>query len=487
MRRALRIIRQLYTVRSCHYDLPDVAPERPCLDYFIDRCRAPCVGYQTEAEYHEMTAEIVEILSGHTGSLKRSLRQRMSAAARDLEFERAADLRDLLQGLEVLERRQTTVDFRGGDRDVIGISRHGSTACCLFLRVREGRLLGREVHFLDNIEMAGLAEITEAAVKGYYLRRDDLPHELLAPAELPDREVIAAYLSDRRGGAFSIRVPQRGRKRRLIELAERNAEHLMAERRALAEAGLDEQVSEAPQAARLLSESLGLSEHPRALVCFDVSTLGGRESVGSMVWLQDGRPLKEEYRRFRIRDTAEGQADDYAMMQEIVSRYFHRRVAETKPLPELVIVDGGRGQLGAAIHAMESAGVSDVPVVALAKREEEVFEPESSEPLVFSRRSPALHWLQRARDEAHRFAVTYSRSLRRRRTLHSQLSEVPGIGPTREAGLLRRFGSVEAIRGLGLDELVAVPGIGRATAARILEVLGGDGHDRPDADVEEGT
>jgi excinuclease ABC subunit C len=478
MRRALRTIRQLYTVRSCNYDLPVTAPERPCLDYFINRCKAPCVGYQSEADYRRMIDEILEILSGRTGALKRSLRKRMDAAAEDLEFERAAELRDVLRGLEVLERRQTTVDFRGGDRDVLGLAVRGSLACCLFLRVRDGRLLGREVHFLRNVASEEPGVVAAAVVKGAYLRQLDLPAELLVPAEIPDRQLMEAVLSERRGGAFAIRIPQRGRKRRLTELACENAEHVLTERLAMqgtAEALEDERLRHPPEASVALAKVLDLPVPPRSLVCFDVSTLGGRESVGSASWLDNGRPSKNEYRRFRIRGTEEGRTDDYAMMLEIVSRYFHRRVSEARQLPDVAIIDGGRGQLAAAAHAMESAGVSDLPLLALAKREEEIFLPGRPHPIRLPQRNPALHWLQRARDEAHRFALDYNRSLRRKRTLRSKLSDVPGVGPVREAKLLRRFGSVDAIRTLELTELVATPGIGRAMAARIKASLAGSG------------
>jgi excinuclease ABC subunit C len=226
-----------------------------------------------------------------------------------------------------------------------------------------------------------------------------------------------------------------------------------------------------PEAAHGLKNSLDLDRAPRSLICFDISTLGGRESVGSAVWLTNGRPDRREYRRFRVRDTPDGEIDDYAMMQEVVGRYFHRRVAEEKELPDLVVIDGGKGQLGAALQAMESAGVSDLPVVALAKRLEEVFVPGRTDSIRLASTDPGLRLLQSARDEAHRFAVGYNRRLRRRRTLKSELSGVPGVGPKREKDLLRRFGSVAAVRRLTIDDLAAVPGIGRITASRIIEVL----------------
>lgn len=472
MRRALRLIRRLFTVRSCHYDLPADAPDRPCLDYHIDRCKAPCVGYQSESDYREMVDRILDILSGQTGRLRLEVTQKMEAAAADLRFERAAELRDVLRGLDTLERRQTTIDFRGGDRDVLGIASEDGTACCLFLRVREGRLLGREAHFLDLGEAeADLAAITDAAIKAAYLRREDLPPELLVPAGFEDRELMETILGERAGKSVTIRVPRRGRKRRLLDLATENADHLLRERTELASSGTG--IDVAPPAARELAAVLDLAAPPRSLACFDISTLAGTDSVGSLVWLEDGSPRKSEYRRFRIRETPEGKTDDYSMMQEIVGRYFQRRVAEDRPLPDLVVVDGGRGQLAAALHAMEGAGVSDLPAIALAKREEEVFRPTVTRPLRLGRRSPALHWLQRARDEAHRFAIDYNRRLRRKRTLRSRLSDVPGVGPARERELLREFGSVEAIRKARPEELASVPGIGLATAQRILTELGG--------------
>ena len=222
---------------------------------------------------------------------------------------------------------------------------------------------------------------------------------------------------------------------------------------------------------QVVSTALGLESPPRDIACFDISTLSGHDSVGSSVWLRDGVPRKKEYRRFRIRETTDGQTDDFSMMQEVVGRYFARRVTKGEAIPDLVVIDGGKGQLGAALHAMESAGVSDIPVVALAKRLEEVFMPGSGDPVVLDRRNQGLRWLQRARDEAHRFAVDYNRKLRRRRTLRSGLSEVPGVGPTREKDLLREFGSLAEIRKASVEDLTRVPGVGPATARRILDKL----------------
>ncbi|MCL7967576.1 MAG: excinuclease ABC subunit UvrC [marine benthic group bacterium] len=476
MRRALRLICRRHRVRTCHYELLDRAPDRPCLDYHIERCLAPCVGLQSRESYRAEIDQVVSILAGNTGDLKRELRAEMREAASSLEFELAAELRDVIRGLEILERRQTTVDFRGGDRDVLGIAVESASACTILLRVRDGHLLGREVRFLDNVDEQDLVAVVDAALKGFLLRRADIPAQILVPVDFPDRQLLESLLSERRGGTVRILRPGRGTGRRLLDLASRNAEHLLEERAdpdsafAAGEGEISAFGGDSP-AARGLASALELRTPPRDLVCFDISTLGGRESVGSAVWLRDGRPHREEYRRFRVRGTADGITDDYAMMQEVVGRYFQRRVSEGRPLPDLVLIDGGRGQLGAAVQAMEGAGASDLPVVALAKRREELYVPGRDQPLVLDGFDPALHWLQRVRDEAHRFAVGYNRKLRRKRTLKSVLGDVPGVGAKREADLLRRFGSPAAISRLDPGELMQVPGIGPATARRILDAL----------------
>jgi len=469
MRRALRLIKSTFTVRSCDWPLPERGPDRPCLDYHIDQCKAPCVGWQSQQDYREMIDQILEILAGRTASLRSRIEREMREASDALEFERAAELRDVLKGLEVLRRRQTTVDFRGGDRDVLGIASDadGGT-CAVLLRVRDGHLLGRDARFLRDATDAPMRGLVGAAIRDFYLPAADVPDEILVSALPEDLEALAEVLSDRHGARVDIVRPQRGQKRRLVELAEQNARHLAEERSLEPE---PDGAGEAPAAARSLATALGLPSPPRSIVCFDISTLGGRDSVGAAVWLRDGKPDRSGYRRFRIRETPDGDTDDYAMMQEVVGRYFHRRIAEEGALPDLVLIDGGKGQLGAALQGLESAGASDVPVAALAKRLEEIYRPGRELPVRLRASDPALHWLQRARNEAHRFAVGYNRRLRRRRTLRSRLSEIPGVGPARETELLRRFGSVAAIRRSSVEEIAEVRGIGRRTAQRILEEL----------------
>lgn len=470
MRQALAVIERLYTVRSCRYDLPREAPSRPCLDYQIGRCQAPCVGLQTQESYREMIDEILEILSGKTDPVRVRVEEEMRAAAESLDFERAARMRDALAGLAALEERQRAMDVRGGDQDLIGIARDGDRGCAVLLRVRGGSLLGRQVDFFENLEDETDDALVAAAALRFYLGRgdegvSDLPREVLLGVDFEDRPVLEEILSQQAGRRVRVLVPQKGDKLRLRELAEQNARHLLEERSVL-----QERVRErADDTLYELQEALSLRIVPRLIVCFDISHLQGTEVVASAVVFQNGEPSKGEYRRFRIR--GEWGNDDFRSMAEVVERYFRRRLDEGALLPDLVVIDGGAGQLGAALGALEAVGVEEIAICALAEREEEIYLPGSPEPLRLPRTSPALRLLQRIRNEAHRFAISYNRNLRKRRTLVSELAEVPGIGPKRQQTLLRRFGSVRALRAATVEEIAEVPGITESLAREILAHL----------------
>ncbi len=465
MRRALRAVKKLYTIRSCHYDLPRQAPPRPCLDYYIGRCKAPCVGYQSDAEYREMIDEVLLVLQGHTGKLGEKLAERMAEAARSLEFERAAEFRDILRGLEELERRHVAIDPRGGDLDAVAFARDGDAACGVILKIREGKLLGREAHFLGNVQRETDEAVLSAFLARYYLAQQEVGRELLIPRDFADRLALEAHLSERAGRSFRARVPKRGMRRELVLRAEENARHLLEERKLL-EGQADKR---APSALHSLRGELNLERVPRAIVGFDVSNIQGAEPVGAAVWFENGHPFKNEYRRFKIESVAG--VDDYAAMQEIVGRYFTRRLEEERRLPDLVLVDGGRGQLSAAAQALERAGVPDLPVISLAKREELVFTLDRSEPLRLPRREPGLRLLQQVRDEAHRFGLRYHRLRRGQRTLRSVLLDVPGVGPARQQALLEAFGSLKAVREAKLEDIARVRGIGPRLAAEIARHL----------------
>lgn len=470
MRQALELVKRLYTVRSCRYDLPTEAPSRPCLDYHIGRCHAPCVGLQAREEYRAMIDEILEILGGRTGAVRGRVEEAMREAAAALDFERAARMRDALAGLDAIERRQRMLDVRGGDQDVIGTARDGDRACAVLLRIRDGKLLGREVDFFENIEDESDEAILGVAVGRFYLGRgeygiSDLPKEILLPDEFEDREVVEEIVSGTAGHRVRTHVPQKGEKLRLVELADQNARHLLEER-----AVLRDEVSErADDDLYELQEVLELKTVPRFLVCFDISHTQGTEVVGSAVAFENGEPNKAEYRRFKIR--GDWGNDDFRSMAEIVERYFRRRIEEGLRLPDLVLIDGGKGQLNAARQALEAVGASGIPTCALAEREEEVYLSGRSDPLRLPRNNAALRLLQRARDEAHRFAIGYNRKLRTRRTLSSALSEIPGIGPVRQRALLERFGSVRALRSATAEEISTVPGFSAKLARQVIDHL----------------
>jgi excinuclease ABC subunit C len=460
LRRTLAVIRRIFTVRSCPDDLPRERRDRPCLDYHIGRCRAPCVGWQTQEEYRAMLGEVVAFLEGDTADVRAMLRDLMMAASERTNFERARELRDTLRWLEQLESPSVVEVAGSGDADVIGYARDGDDAVGLFFRVRDGRVVSREHRFLENSEEVPDPQVLSAFLVGYYLPAPDRAGRLVlpfAPADLPDLEALLP--------GVHLHVPQRGRAWRWVELADQNARHLMESLRL--ESFAVEERAEDPVYS--LGRDLGLTAVPRSLVCIDISHNQGRDTVGSLVWFEAGRPRKAEYRKFRIRGP--GQQDDYAAIHEVVTRYLSRRREEARPLPDLFVIDGGAGQLHAALDAARAEGVTDRPFVGLAKRDEEVFQAERTEPLRLSRRSPSLRLLQRARDEAHRFGLAYSRKRRTARVITSELLGVPGVGPGRRRALLERFGSLAGVRSATPAELAGVPGISSALAARIHQFL----------------
>ena len=469
MRQTLELVKKLYTVRSCHYDLPREAPRRPCLDYHIARCKAPCVALQSEADYREMIQEILNILEGHTGAAEARIRREMEAAAMDLHFERAAELRDALERVRALTSSQTVMDLRGRDRDVLGLARDAGTACGVVLRIRNGKLLGREALFLENLDDEPDAEVLSAFAVRYYtgthLRDNgDLPREILVPADFPDLQALAELLQTSADRALRISVPKRGSRMRLIELAKQNAVHLLQEPR-----DANQMEHERTSGVVELQQLLELETVPEQMVCFDISHTQGSETVASAVTFRGGTPDKAGYRKMRIK--GDWGNDDFRSMHEAVSRYFRRLTEEESPRPDLVVIDGGKGQLSAALRALEEVGLPQQPTVGLAKREEEVYLPRRAAPLRLPGHSPALRLLQRIRDEAHRFAVTYNRKLRTKRTIGSELSQIPGVGPARQRALLERFGSLRAIRRASPEELAGVPGIGARLAKEILGYL----------------
>jgi excinuclease ABC subunit C len=460
LRRTLAIIRRLYTVRSCHDDLPAARRERPCLDYHIGKCQAPCVGWQDERSYRRMVDDVVHFLEGKTQDLRVRVREAMLEASGREDYERAKNLRDALRWLERLEEPVAVEVIGTGDADVIGYARDGDDAVGVLIRVRDGAVVGREHRFLEGLEEEQDAAVLSALIVRYYVPAEGRVRRLVLPFPPDDWEPLRELLPD-----TDWIVPQRGTAHRWLELADGNARHLLESLRI--ESFETEERAADPVYA--LGRDLGLNTVPRSMICVDISHNQGRDTVGSLVWFEAGRPKKSEYRKFKIQGV--GQQDDYAAIQEVLTRYLTRRRDEQLPLPDLIVIDGGKGQLSAAVEAAAALGAGEIPMISLAKREEEVFVPGRAESLRLPRRSPSLRLLQRARDEAHRFGLAYNRQRRTQRTITSELLNIPGVGPRRRRLLLERFGSLAGVRSASLSELATVPGFSARLAERVLAHL----------------
>ena len=454
-RRTASLTHKAFGVRSCKELLNGRRP-RPCLQYQIRRCLAPCVAEICSLDRYRKAAQDARLfLEGRTEEVVRRLRGEMEGAAATDRFEEAASLRDQILTLERLETPQkiTTRDME--ERDLFGVHVEGDRAALQAFSVRDGKVVGREAFLLDRLTEP--ETVLASSIQQYYSDGRYVPREVLVPAPLPDHDLLERWLTVRRGSGVRIRVPRRGEKARLLDLVMRNA-------RLAFDLEWRHPRKQSQEILRSLRDLLDLDIEPRRIECFDVSNLQGSDIVASMVAFDDGLPKKSEYRKFRIRGVA-GAPDDFASMREVVGRRYRRLLEEGRELPDLILVDGGKGQLGAAVGALEELGIADQAVASLAKREEAIFVPGAEAPIVLPRSSPVLQLVQRVRDEAHRFAVGFHRSSRTLRTLRSELDDVPGVGPARRRKLLSRFGSLRGVRTASEAELAA--SVGPATAARL--------------------
>jgi excinuclease ABC subunit C len=461
MRETLKFAAGFFQVRTCSLDLPDASVDRPCLDYQIGRCTAPCVDYVDREQYRTQVRQLLAFLEGRDQHVVAELEQQMAALAEDLRFEDAAALRDRIRQLETTTAHHRSISGLDSDADVCGLVRDGEEACGVVLRVRGGRILTTH-HFLmkDRWEQE-LDAFAAQLLREYYPRAGDIPPVVLLSHGLEDLETWSGWLARLRGDRVRLLVPKRGQKREAVDLAQKNAAFKLGERN----------LREALHAGRAidpgdvaLQEALGLHKVPETIECFDISNFQGKETVASLVFFKGGEPLKSRYRRFRIK-TVEG-VDDFASMEEVLDRYYGKLAAKDERPADLVVVDGGVGQLGRARAVLARHGFADTDLIGLAKREETIVR-ETGE-LSLSRKSPALKLLQRVRDEAHRFAITYHRLLRDQRTTASELDLIPGIGRVKKLSLLHHFGSVKAIRAATPNDLAAVRGLNRHDAANIL-------------------
>ena len=419
MHATVKLLRSMFPLRTCR----KMNPDRPCLNYHIKRCLAPCAGYVSKEEYGQMIKSVCMVLDGRTTELERDLKQRMQAAAEDYAFEEAARLRDQLQAVERLNESQKAVTNNGGDMDIIGFAQDMTGNCLQIFFVRKGKLIGRDNFFLQDGGEAQ-QEVLTAFIKQYYNDATFIPREIVLPQlpEAEEQQLIEAWLSGKAERKVELFVPQRGVKRELLQLANDNALKLLSER--LRKGSLSLKNDE--QAAEELQQALGLEHSLERMDCFDISHTQGSETVASMVVFRKGSISKKDYRKYKI-VSAEGKPDDFKSMQEVV----YRRYKDYEDLPNLVVIDGGKGQLSSALEVIRGLGLADLPVVGLAKREEEIFIPHQSTSILLDRDSAALHLIQRIRDEAHRFAITFHRKLRGKRNLVSVLDHVEGIGPKR--------------------------------------------------------
>ena len=471
MRQTLDLLRRIFPYLTCKRKITG-SDERSCLYHHIGRCLAPCIGAVSKDDYRDMMQQVCLFLEGKGEEVLASLRQRMETAAENMEFERAANLRDQIDAVERVIERQRVVSASLVDQDAIAIAREDGEVCTQVFFVRSGKLVGHEYFLMEGAGDVEEPEILSSFLKQFYDHAAHVPPEILLPAEIEENQVIERWLTERRGGKVSLRVPRRGQKRKLLEMVEENARetlsHLLAR----------EQIERTRALSSLndLQTQLGLHGPPLRIEAYDISNLQGVAATGSMVVFAAGAPAKSEYRRFKIR-AAQG-PDDYAMMQQVLRRRFRRAAAEEREtqgswaqIPDLIVVDGGKGQLNAALEVLAEQGLEGVPIIGLAKAREEIFTPAESEPVVLPRDSEALHLLQRLRDEAHRFAIVYHKAVRRSQSLSSILEEIPGIGPRRRHALLKRFTSLDAIRKASLEELSSVEGMNENMARRVLEDL----------------
>jgi len=463
MRKTLSAIRRIFPIRSCSLDLPSRRKHHVCLDYFIGRCPGCCEeGKTTPEAYRDMIDEVILFLSGKSREIVDRLTERMRQYSEELRYEEAAKIRDQLRAIESAVQKQRVVSHDLLDRDVIAVAEEGGDACVGLLQIREGALLGQE-HFIVSTAGEVSSEVIRNFLPRYYKTATIYPKEILIPVEIEDAELIETFLSEKAGERVYIKIPQKGDKAEFIEMALNNAKHNLD----LYLAQKSATKKRAHHSVYSLARDLYLNTLPRTMAAFDISNLGKDLAVGSIVFFSDGQPKKSEYRRMRIK-TVEGQ-DDFSMMREIVGRYLIHLAENQKEYPDLLLIDGGKGQLGAALDAVRELNIDNLQMASLAKRFEEVYLPGHPEPLSIPKTSSSSRLLQRIRDEAHRFAVSYHRKLRSKRLEDSALDKIPGIGKKRKLDLLATFGSVERIKNAPLDELMATPNIPKKIAEAVYE------------------
>lgn len=466
LRTTLKTLERTFPIRSCKYDLnPEVVASgkvKLCLDYYIKKCKGPCQGLQSAEEYGQIIDRVRRFLKGRTDSIVAELKTEMSVLAAHREFEEAAFVRDKITALENYRNTQKIVQKDRTDRDVIGLARDDVDACAVLFRIREGKVIGRLHKYLQRLDWKENEELLEIFAKSYYMETEDIPGEIFLEKKISSQEVIETWLTESKGSRVQVQIPKIGEKKKLLDLTSKNARFLLEEFK------LQKSKSggAVPFVLRDLKKVLNLNTVPKRIECFDISNIQGSDPVAAMVTFVNGKPKKSEYRRFKIR--TKETPDDFAMMREAVERRYLRVLREKGARPDLIIVDGGKGQLSSALSVLTKLELRDIPVIGLAKRLEEIFVPGHADAQMLPRSSPALKLLQQIRDEAHRFAITYHRLRRKKRTVASELEHIEGIGEQRRLALIKAFGSVKAIRNASMEELCAKGGIPHTVAKNIV-------------------
>lgn len=452
----LNLLKKLFQIRSCR----QMNTKRPCLEFHIKRCLAPCTGRVAKSEYREMIKSLCLFLEGRNEVVLKELTNRMQIAAENFQFELAAKLRDQVLAIEKISAKQNII-IGSSDQDIIGLARKADEACIQIFFIRSGKMIGRDHFLLNGTEDETDSALLNAFLEQYYNKATFIPKEILLPAEIENEEILSAWLSQKKNAKVSFGLPQRGVKKEMVLMANDNAVVVLEEQMIKNSAGLEQTVG----AMKDLGRYLRMEKELKRIECFDISHIQGSETVASMVVFSNGAPDKQEYRRYKLK-SVEGKPDDFKSMQEVVGRRYRQ---SDGIMPDLIIIDGGKGQLNSALEIIRALGHYQIPVVGLAKQFEYVFLEGQSEPVILPPNSKALYLIQRIRDEAHRFAITYHRKLRHKRNLVSVLDHIEGVGPTRRKALWDAFGSIAEIKKAKITDLTAVPGISENIANNIVK------------------
>lgn len=464
--RTLKWLLRLFPLRTCKRKIESEQKwERACLNYHIEKCLGPCIGAVSKEDYREWVEKVILFLEGKQEKLLKEVQQAMQEAARRQEYEQAAEYRDAFQAMQQVRERQEVVWSGDEEKDILGLAREGDRACIQVFQIRHGRLLGREHFFLEGTGDGEPEVVLTAFMKQYYLGSRGIPREIIIPEEPGEKKLIRTWLAREAGYQVELTVPRRGKKARLLNLARDNAGHQLQQELQME----NERKRREEKDLEKLQKALGLDSFPRIIEGFDISTTAGREAVGSMVVFVQGRPAAERYRRFKIREV-QG-SNDVGMLEEVLKRRLRRLKQEGQSPPDLLLIDGGKGQVNRIAQVLKELEMPDIPVIGLAKKEEKIFFPGKTPARQLDLSNRGLQLLQRIRDEAHRFALGYHRRLRLRSMTHSLLEDIPGIGPRKRQALLDHFGSLAALRQADIGELSQVPGINRKTAQTIRNWL----------------